>query len=139
MVHFVCVNNHQAQVDIRTGGRASGGIECRLGGQPVSGAMVTIGGQSVATNGQGQFSVFVDPGQQQLRVTASGMVDFTQSVNVTPDQQLGQLTMTSVPDSTGQNSASATEEGMTPFLLIGLLGALGEFILVIAVVRKRRG
>ena len=106
-------------------------------GQPVSGALVAIGGQNAVTNGQGQFSVYVDPGQQELHVTSIGMVEFVQGQNVTSDQQLGLLAMTSVADSTAANGSSNGFD-MTPILILAMVAAIG-LVIVVVVMRKRKG
>ena len=105
-------------------------------GHPVPGALVTIGDQSATANDQGRFSVYVDPGQHQLRVTAEGMVDYTQTVNADSDQQLGQISMTSVADGSGQNGPSSSGD-MTLFLVIGVLVVI--VVAAMVLVRKRKG
>ncbi len=115
-----------------------GGTVVNKNDQPISGATVTIGGQTLITNAHGQFSVYVDSGQQQLHVTASGMEGLDLSLTVTADQQLGHLTMTSIAESAGENGASITGGDMTMFLVIGILVAIGVLVLVMVVLRKRK-
>jgi parallel beta-helix repeat protein len=107
-------------------------------GQAVSGALVSVGGQTLATNDQGQFSVYLGSGEQQLHVTAPGMVEFIKDLSVTSDQQLGQLTIIAVADSPGQDGVAPAAGDITPFLIIGMVVALGAVIALIVIVKKRR-
>jgi hypothetical protein len=108
-------------------------------GQPVVGAVVTIGGQSVTADALGHFSVYVDPGQLQLHATATGMVEFTQSVNAATDQQLGQLVMTSTADNVSPGGSSSPGSDMTLLLVIGVLVVAGALFAVVLVQKKRKG
>jgi parallel beta-helix repeat protein len=106
-------------------------------GKPISSATVVAGGQSLTTNAQGQFSVYVDAGQLQLRVSASGMTDYVQGLVISSDQELGQLTMISLTENIGENSGSKGGD-ITPFLIIGALAAVGGLVTVVVIARKRR-
>ncbi len=107
-------------------------------GLSISGAAVAIGGKTTTTNGQGQFSLYVDPGQHELRITANGMNDLIQSVNVTSNQQLGEILMTEIPDNTGQPGTTSFGGDMTLLMVIGVLAATVAVVAVV-VMRKRKG
>lgn len=107
-------------------------------GHGVAGAAVTIGGQSTTANDQGQFSFYVDRGLQQMHVSATGMVDYSQTVNVTSDMQMGQVQMTSLADGGTPGVANPNGGDMTPFLVIGFLAISGAIVAVI-ILRRRKG
>lgn len=115
-----------------------GGTTVDKNGQPISGAAVTLGGMTTTTNGQGQFSMYVDPGQHELRITANGMNDLIQNVNVTSNQQLGEILMTEIPDDTGQAGTPSFGGDMTLLMVIGVLAATVAVVAVV-VMRKRKG
>jgi hypothetical protein len=103
-------------------------------GRPVSGALVRMNVQSTTTNALGQFSLYVDLGSQQLLVTASGMSEVQQNVNVVSDQQLGQIMLTATVQNSEQTGSSGGD--MNIYLVIGVMAIVGVLGAVVYL-RKR--